>query len=120
MTADDIIDRVEGLRKEKGWTIYKLAEESGVPYSSVYNMFDRKTMPRIDTLEKICNGLQVPVTDVLVADMSKTNGTLSAEEKRLLEIVRQLSRKKRLQLLAYASALAGITIVEYEEEKTEQ
>ena len=41
------------LRKyltDYGWSIYKLAKESDIPYSSLNNIFVRNTMPTVSTL----------------------------------------------------------------------
>lgn len=46
----DILDRITELREERGWSVYKLAEESGLTQSTLANMFSRKTMPSIATL----------------------------------------------------------------------
>ena len=48
------------LRKyltDYNWSIYKLAKESDIPYSSLNNIFIRNTMPTVSTLMKLCNGL---------------------------------------------------------------
>ena len=58
----DILNRIDELRNTKGWTIFKLAEESGVNQSTLANMFSRKTKPSITTLEQICNGLGITLS----------------------------------------------------------
>ncbi len=55
----DILDRINELRHERSWSIYKLAEESGIAQSTLSNMFTRKTMPSIMTLQEICNAFNI-------------------------------------------------------------
>ncbi len=58
----DILQRIDKLRIEKGWSMYKLAEESNLPTSTIINMFSRKSLPSIQTLMLICDGLKISVS----------------------------------------------------------
>ena len=53
----DVKERLQQLMTERGWTIYKVAKEAGIPWSTVRNMFKRNTEPSIGTLEAICKGM---------------------------------------------------------------
>ena len=53
----DVKERLRQLMEERGWTIYKVAKEAGIPWSTVRNMFKRNTEPSISTLEAICKGM---------------------------------------------------------------
>lgn len=55
----DSLGRVRHLMEQRGWTEYKLAKETGLPLSTVTNMFRRQTAPTIPTLEIICQGLGI-------------------------------------------------------------
>jgi len=44
---------------ERGWSIYKVAKEADIPWSTVRNMFKRNTEPSIATLECICRGMGI-------------------------------------------------------------
>ena len=53
----DVKARLRELMEERGWTIYRVAKEAGIPWSTVRNMFKRNTEPSISTLECICDGM---------------------------------------------------------------
>ena len=53
----DVKARLQRLMDERGWTIYRVAKEAGIPWSTVRNMFKRDTEPSIATLEAICRGM---------------------------------------------------------------
>lgn len=55
----DVIKRIDDLMKERNWTYYKLAIESGLSSSTVANMYRRNTVPSIATIEAICNAFQI-------------------------------------------------------------
>jgi len=59
MTVEEVLGRVDELCVERGWSHYTLAKEAKMATSSVYNMFKRKTIPKVETLEKVCDGFQI-------------------------------------------------------------
>ena len=80
----DVLKRIEQLRGERNWSNYKLSQVSGVSQTTIRNMFNRNTLPGIATLEAICEGFgmtlsqffadgeeSVPLTDEQ-RDMLKT------------------------------------------------
>ena len=58
----DIRERINQLLKEKGISRYKLAKESGVPEETLTNIFTRGSVPTIATLELICKGLNITLS----------------------------------------------------------
>lgn len=96
----DILNRIVELKNEKGWSIYKLAEESGVSQSTLSNMFIRKTLPSITTLEQLCNAFGITLSDFFKEnnsqkdDISTKYNMLSAENKKIvLNLVDALNKK---------------------------
>lgn len=87
----DILDKIDKLRIEKGWTLYKLAEESMITQSTLSNMFIRKTQPSIATLTNICNGLNISLSEFFAESTSSP----TIEEKILIENYRLLSSKNK-------------------------
>ncbi len=53
MEVSDIHERLKQLLKERHMTKYRLAMNMGVKPPTLYNMFSRKTMPKIETIEHI-------------------------------------------------------------------
>ena len=64
----DILDKIDFLRQQRGWTIYKLADESGITQSTLANMFARKSTPSISTLYQICNAFDISLSDFFKED----------------------------------------------------
>jgi len=58
----DINKRMLELMKQKGWSEYRLAQESGVPCSTIANIFRRNSIPSIPTLELMCAGLGISLS----------------------------------------------------------
>lgn len=74
--------RLRFLMDERGWTIYKLAKESGVAWTTIRNMFARNTDPSLVTLESLCKGMGI--TLIQFFDENNSLG-LSEEQMHLLQ-----------------------------------
>lgn len=55
----DVIKRIDDLMKERQWSDYKLAIESGLSSSTIANIHRRNTVPSIATLEAICSAFGI-------------------------------------------------------------
>ena len=59
--------RIGELAREQGLTIKALAERAGVAYNTAHTLYtSRATRIDLDTLDRICNALQVKPGDIFV------------------------------------------------------
>ncbi len=58
-----VLQRIKSLMDERQWSLYKLAKESGIPYSSLNSLFQKNNQPTISTLERICNGFHITMSE---------------------------------------------------------
>ena len=58
----DIHERLRHLLAERNWTEYRLAKECGLSESTIANIFRRNTLPSIPTIEAICKGFGITVS----------------------------------------------------------
>ena len=91
----NVIDRIKELNAKRGWTEYRLVKETGLPTSTVANIFHRDTVPSISTLETICaafgislsqffaEGATISLTDEQQALLERW-GMLTADQKKAL------------------------------------
>ncbi len=90
----DVKARLQHLMDERGWTIYRVAKEAGIPWSTVRNMFKRNTEPSVQTLEALCKGMGITLPQFF--DVDNDMG-LSPEQAQLLQEWSQLRENdKRL------------------------
>ncbi len=90
----DVKERLRQLMEERGWTIYKVAKEAGIPWSTLRNLFKRNTEPSIGTLEAICKGMGLTLPQFFDAE---NNMGLTEEQRLLIGQWNKLDdRKKRL------------------------
>lgn len=54
--------RIRELMQERGWSEYRLAIASDLSQSTVANIFNRNTTPSVATLESICAGFGITLS----------------------------------------------------------
>lgn len=59
MSGNEINGRIRRLCEERSWTVYRLAKESGITYSTLSSMLNQDNIPTIPTLEKLCCGFGI-------------------------------------------------------------
>ena len=75
----DVLESLRGLLDERGWTEYRLAKECGLSESTIANIFRRNSVPSITTLESICNGFGITLSQFF-ADGDMVELTPQAKE----------------------------------------
>lgn len=98
----DVKARLQQLMDERDWTIYRVAKEADIPWSTVRNMFKRNTEPSITTLEAICKGMGITLLQFF--DVENEMG-LSPEQARLIQDWSKLSKKNRILVSQLVDAL---------------
>ena len=106
LTENTIIDRIKALLKFNHWSLYKLAKEANISYSSLNNIFNRRTCPSIFTLEKICNGFNISLSEFFsFKENPLRSNSLTEEQQDLINSYEALSSKDKDLLKAYLQGL---------------
>lgn len=88
----DARERIRSLMQERGWSEYRLAIASGLSQSTVANIFNRNTTPSVTTLESICNGFGITLSQFF----SESNLVeLTADQKQLFDAWKSLSVEQK-------------------------
>ena len=58
----DTHERLRQLMEERNWTEYKLSKACGLSQSTLANIFRRNTTPSVSTLEAICKGFGITMS----------------------------------------------------------
>ena len=97
--------KLELLMNERNWSVYKLAKESDIPYSSLNNLFQWNTEPTLPTLRKICAGLGISLADFFSDETLSTIPEYSIDERKLISLYQSLKTYEKKLLMTYALAL---------------
>ena len=86
----EVLEKIEMLRKKKGWSINYLAMESGLTQSTLNNLYSRNTEPKISTLRARCGAFGISLSDFFKE---------AENEDELISRVRLLSQENKQALL---------------------
>lgn len=93
----DILSKIKILQGERNWTDYKLAQEAGLPLTTLSAIFTRKNTPRVETLQSICNAFGLTLSQFFLEN--EQIEILSDTEKEMLTVFRKLSQKRQQALI---------------------
>ena len=88
----DVTAKIKGILAQRGWSAYRLAKESGLSESTIANIIKRNAIPSVDTLESICKGLGITMSQFF-ADGNLVEVTPKTRE--LIDCWSGLSEKQR-------------------------
>lgn len=63
MTKEQIVEKIQKLREEKGYSMNRLATLSGMAYTNYHRLETKKTDMTIQTLQKICKALGISIRE---------------------------------------------------------
>jgi len=64
----DTIARLKELVAERDISFYKLAKLCGIPYSTLKNTANRNGQLSLDSIERICETLEIPMFEFFMTD----------------------------------------------------
>lgn len=93
----DILNRIKQLRDERGWSNYRLAKEAQISEGSLNNLFRLNNQPTIPTLEAICTGFDISLSQFFAEGNEAV--ILNGEQKEMLDIWNTLNKEQKAALL---------------------
>ena len=99
----NVLRKINKLRDERDWSIYRLSVESGVSQSTLTNMFNRRTLPSITTLECICSAFGMTMSEFFEEEKPIDS---EAAEKELLSLYRSSSSEAKIAVLSLLRELS--------------
>ena len=92
----DIHAKLRKLLSERGWSEYKLAKNCGLSESTISNLFKRNTMPSLPTLEAICRGFNITLSQFFAEEEMVE---LSSELKELFDNFISLTPEQKKSII---------------------
>ncbi len=92
-----ILERVDSLRKERGWSVNYLAMEAMLTQSTLNNLYVRKTEPKISTLRAICDAFGITLSQFFAG--MEENGASGSEVDELNNRILALNVEQKAALL---------------------
>ena len=101
----DVLTRITKLRLNRGWTDYELAKRSGLPQSTISSWYTKNMMPSVSSLENICKGLGISLSQFFLEEDSGEATILSRQQHRLLAYASRLDPDQYESLLSFLERL---------------
>ncbi|WP_434668807.1 helix-turn-helix domain-containing protein [Klebsiella sp. B345] len=82
--AQHLATTLKSLRQQRGWSLSRLAEETGVSKAMLGQIERNESSPTVATLWKIATGLNVPFSTFIVADASTTPSAFDPQQQAMV------------------------------------
>lgn len=102
-----IIERIDDLRKLKGWSKYELAKSIGISTNTVYGWYRTGATPSFSTVERICEEMNITIEQFFCGVGSYR---LNPEENQLLQDWFLLSELERKAIFSIIEAFKTIKL----------
>jgi len=89
----DVLQEITKLRLERGWTEYELAKNSGLTQSTISTWYRKGQTPTIQTLDKVCTGLGISLSQFFAEGTDAI--VLTDEQKEMLDNWSALNKTQR-------------------------
>ena len=99
MNELDPLERIKELCSERHWSYYQLSKAAGIPYSTLNTMLNKQNMPSIPTLQKLCRGFGITLSEFF--DPGRGQNGLTSEQKRCLSLFTALPAEDRELVMAF-------------------
>ena len=96
-----VTEHIKEICKQRGWSYYKLAQESGISHSSLNYMLKHQHVPTMNNLIKICKGFDIELWQFFY-DISPGTHT---EQEELIKLWNLLSKSQKELVFAYMYGL---------------
>ncbi len=103
MKEFSVIQRIKELCEARDWTCYRLAKESGIPYSTLNTMMNKSNTPSIPTLSRLCDGFGITLAQFF-SDRDESV-VFSSEQKALIAMWNDLNPKGKQLATVYIQGL---------------
>lgn len=93
-----VLERILQLRLERGWSEYRLSEESGIAQTTISSWFKKEVYPSIPSLEKLCNAYNISLAQFFNYDNEPVS--LTYDQKILLDNWNRLNSEQKQAVIA--------------------
>ncbi|MBR1747241.1 MAG: helix-turn-helix transcriptional regulator [Clostridia bacterium] len=88
----DVVKKIDKIRRDRGWSVNRLASEAMLTQSTVANMFASGSEPKLSTLRAICEAYNMSLADLFYEE---TDHTIAPKDLDLLLKYEKLTEKEK-------------------------
>ena len=94
-----LYEKIDAMRKAKGWNINQLARQAGISSMALYNWRERQSSPTLALLDALCSALGTNIINFLMDEED------IAENKELLEVWYRLTPEQQKNMLSLMKSI---------------
>lgn len=98
------VERLNEIMQERNLTRYKLGKITGITQASLSTIMSGKCAPSLSTIDKLCTGLGINVSDLFNMDEERPY-ILSAEERDALRHWNELDKTQKKMAIAFTQGM---------------
>lgn len=99
----NVLDHINELRNERGWSVNELAKRSGLNQSTLASLFNKNNNPTISTLENICNAFGITISQFFAGKSDCIE--LTDQQRKMLDKWNTLTDEQKEALLLFLNTL---------------
>ncbi len=99
----DVLERITYYRKQRGWTEYQLAEESGLTQSTISSWYRKSMLPSISSLEKICMAFGITLSQFF--STGDENFSLTPRQREFIKASSHLTEEQQDAIIQFFKTL---------------
>ncbi len=99
----EIFNKIDYFRKEKGWSLYELANQANISTATLYEWSSNRKHPSLANIEKLCIALGISLSQFF-AETEIDN--LNSFQVNLIEICKDMDTEQQEALLKVAKIIA--------------
>lgn len=100
-----VLERILQLKKERGWTEYRLSLESGIAQTTISSWFRKNITPSIASLQRICDAFGITMSQFFAWDQNAVMD-LTPQQRQLLQQWSILTPNQQELLLAFLQTIS--------------
>ena len=105
MNDSFVLDKINELCIKEGWSHYELAKRANIPQSRLSNLFNRTNQPTISTLIRLCDALDITMSQFFSEDNKHLD--LNTDQEEILNLWDSLPARNKEIAKAYLIGLSS-------------
>ena len=101
-----ILEKIDALRRERGWSVNNLALEAMLTQSTLNNLYARQAEPKISTLRAICGAFNITLAEFFADEELPENREATATAD-LMRRIKELPLAQKEALLTLLDGARG-------------
>ena len=102
-----VVELIKEICKRRGWTYYRLSQETGIPHSSLTTMLNKNHIPSMNSLIKICRGFDMPLSQFFLL-IEQKHGIINSSYSKLMELWHYLDAYAKDLVMSYIYGLVRL------------